>query len=160
MKKHILTLISSTGLILIILLFQTGCEKKTEQPKEEMKTEEVTTDTSSKISPPVVEEKKSIPDIKGKWTGVFDKRSTTLTITEQTDSSFSGKITISYREVINQEIKGSFSPSKLTMSMTDQLHSRYRGKYNGKLSADMKNFSGTFAMDLDGTKFTFNLNKQ
>ena len=96
MKKQILTSISFAGLILLFILINSGCEKKTEQPKEEMKTEEITADTSSKTSPPVVEEKISIPDLKGAWTGTFDKRSTTLTITEQTDSSFSGKIFINY----------------------------------------------------------------
>lgn len=160
MKKQILTLILSTGLILFILFVQTGCEKKTEQPKEEMKTEDVVADTSSKISPPVVEEKISIPDIRGTWTGKFDNHSTTLTITSQTDSSFFGKISIGYRQTINQEVKGSFSPSTLKMTMTDQLHSRYEGRYDGKLSADLKNFSGTFTMKLDGKKLSFNLNKK
>jgi len=160
MKKQILTIISLTGLILTAILIHSGCEKKTEQPKEETKTEEVSSDTSSKISPPVVEEKISIPDLKGTWTGTFDKRATTLNITEQTDSSFSGKISINYRQAINQEVKGSFSPSTMKMTMTDQLHSRYEGRYDGKLSADLKNFSGTFKMKLDGSKFTFNLNKK
>jgi hypothetical protein len=83
-----------------------------------------------------------------------------LNITEQTDSSFSGKISISYRQQINQEVKGSFSPTTMIISMADQLHSRYRGKYNGKLSDDADNFSGTFTMDLDGKKYSFNLNKK
>jgi PBP1b-binding outer membrane lipoprotein LpoB len=160
MKKQILTSISFAGLILFIILIQAGCEKKTEQPKEENKTEEITPDTSSKISPPVVEEKISIPDIKGTWAGKFDNHATTLTITSQTDSSFSGKISISYRQAINQEVKGSFSPSTMKMTMTDQLHSRYEGGYDGKLSADLKNFSGTFTMKLDGSKLSFNLNKK
>ena len=160
MKKHLLIKISFTGLILITLLVQTGCEKKTEQPKEETKTEEVTADTSSKISPPAVEEEISIPDLKGTWTGIFDKHETTLTITDQTDSSFSGKISISYRQAINQEVKGSFSPSTMKMTMTDQLHSRYEGRYDGKLSTDLKKFSGTFTMKVDGKKFSFNLKKK
>ncbi|MDH3268376.1 MAG: hypothetical protein OEM46_05930, partial [Ignavibacteria bacterium] len=62
--------------------------------------------------------------------------------------------------VINQEVKGRVSPTSLNMSMKDQLHSRYRGKYNGKISEDGKNFSGTFTMDLDGKKFAFNLKKK
>jgi len=150
--------------ILAVLAF-IGCEKKTEQQQTEVKSESISPDTISSVSEsmdnePVVEEKITIPDIKGTWTGTFDKRATTLTITEQTDSSFSGKITINYREVINQEIKGTISPSSGKISMKDQLHSRYQGKYNGKLSEEGKNFSGTFTMDLDGSKFTFNLNKK
>ncbi len=150
--------------ILAVIAF-IGCEKKTEQQQTEVKSESISPDTISSVSEsmdsePVVEEKITIPDLKGTWTGTFDKRATTLKITEQTDSSFSGKITINYREVINQEIKGTISPSTGKISMKDQLHSRYQGKYNGKLSEDGKNFSGTFTMDLDGKKFSFNLNKK
>ena len=162
MKKHTFKSLFTTMLLLSILA-QFGCEKKTEkieQPKEEVKTEEVTPDTSSGIKEPVSEVKITIPDIKGTWTGVFDKRATTLKITEQTDSSFSGKITIEYREVINQEVKGSFSPTTLKMTMTDQLHSRYQGSYSGNLSKELNNYSGTFTMKLDGSKFSFNLNKK
>ena len=142
-----------------------GCEKKTEQQQDGVNGESISPDTISAVSEsmdnePVVEEKITIPDLKGTWTGKFDNRATTLKITEQTDSSFSGKISINYRQVINQEIKGAISPSTGKISMKDQLHSRYQGKYNGKLSEDGKNFSGTFTMDLDGKKFTFNLNKK
>jgi hypothetical protein len=44
--------------------------------------------------------------------------------------------------------------------MVDQIHSKYMGKYNGKLSDDAKNLSGTFTMNRDGTKSSFNLNKK
>lgn len=151
-------------LIVFIVSFAfLGCEKKTEQteqPKDEVQTEQTAPDTVSEIKEPIVEEKITIPDIKGTWTGVFDKRATTLRITEQTDSSFSGKITIEYREVINQDVKGSFSPATLKMTMTDQLHSRYQGSYSGKLSKEINTYSGTFTMKLDGSKFSFNLNKK
>jgi hypothetical protein len=154
MRKHTLIKRFLTILIILTALAYFGCEKKAE------KTEEVTPDTSSVIKEPVVEEKITIPDLKGRWTGTFDKRSTVLNITEQTDSSFSGKISISYRDVINQEVKGSFSPTSLKMNMTDQLHSRYEGRYDGKLSKGLNNYSGTFTMKLDGSKFSFNLNKK
>ena len=165
MIKHTLfKQLLTAGIFLIVIAF-TGCEKKTEQQHGEIQSESLSADTTStfsepEASEPEMEETITIPDVKGSWTGMFDKRATTLTITEQTDSSFSGKITINYREVINQDIKGTFSPTTMKMSMTDQLHSRYRGKYDGKLSEDGKNFSGTFTMDLDGSKFTFNLNKK
>ena len=151
--------------LLTIALF-IGCEKKTDKIKDEINNEDVSVDTTSSIGQPDMEEPEAgeemiiIPDVKGKWTGTFDKRSTVLTITEQTDSSFSGKISISYREAINQNVKGTISPATLKMSMKDQLHSRYRGKYNGMLSEDGNNFSGTFTMDLDGSKLSFNLNKK
>ena len=145
-----------------------GCEKKTDESDtsiDNIKTETVIPDTTSdeiisEIIEPVEEIIITIPDIKGTWSGTFDSRSTVLNITEQTDSSFSGKISISYRQAINQDVKGSFSPSKMIMKMKDQLHSRFQGKYSGKLSEDADNYSGTFIMDLDGSKFSFNLNKK
>lgn len=162
MKKHTFKSLFTT-LLLLSILAQFGCEKKTEkieQPKEEVKTEEVMPDTSSGIKEAVIEVKITIPNIKGTWTGTFDKRVTTLTITEQIDSSFSGKISIKYKETINQDVKGTFSPTSKKVSMTDQIHSKYMGKYNGKLSDEGKNLSGTFTMNRDGTTTSFNLNKK
>jgi hypothetical protein len=155
-------------LIIFTSLAYFSCENKTDkanEPQDEGKTDGVTTDTISdgsepKVQEPLEESKITIADLTGKWTGTFDKRPTIFTITEQTDSSFVGKISISYREVINQDVKGTFSPTTMKMSMTDQLHSRYQGKYNGTLSEDGNNFSGAFTMDLDGSKFSFNLNKK
>lgn len=153
--------------VIIAALAYYGCEKKTDESEtsiDNVETETIVPDTTSNETitevEPVEEIEIVIPDLKGTWTGTFDSRSTVLNITEQTDSSFSGKISISYRQAINQDVKGSFSPSTMNMKMKDQLHSRFRGKYNGKLSKDADNFSGTFTMDLDGTKFSFNLNKK
>jgi hypothetical protein len=161
MFKHLFIALT---LMAVISFF--GCEKKTDEIQDEIKTKNLPPDTSSIDPPDMVESEVEetivavIPDLKGKWTGTFDKRSTVLNITEQTDSSFSGKISISYRETINQEVRGTISPTTSKMLMKDQLHSRYRGKYSGKLSEDGKNFSGTFTMDLDGSKLSFNLNKK
>lgn len=132
-------------LIILAVVVYFGCEKKTDNSEIEKE------NTKTEVK---------IPDIKGTWTGTFDSRSTVLNITEQTDSSFSGKISISYREAINQDVKGSFSAYTMNMKMKDQLHSRFRGKYNGKLSKNADNYSGTFTMDLDESKFSFNLNKK
>jgi len=166
MRKHTMfkQLLIAITLLAVISFF--GCEKKTDEMQDKVKNEDVSVDTTFSIGQPDIEEPEAeqemivIPDVKGKWTGTFDKRSTVLNITEQTDSSFSGKISISYREAINQEIKGTISPTTMKMTMKDQLHSRYRGKYSGKLSEDGENFSGTFIMDLDGSKLSFNLNKK
>ncbi|MGB5528371.1 MAG: hypothetical protein WBQ32_00220 [Ignavibacteriaceae bacterium] len=165
MMQHTLFKQLFTAMIILAVIAFFGCEKKNEQQQGEVKSENVSPDTTSIVSTPevgepVVEEKVTIPDLKGMWTGTFDKRTTTLKITEQTDSSFSGKITINYREVINQNVKGNISPGSMKISMKDQLHSRYQGKYKGKLSEDGKIFSGTFTMDLDGKQFSFNLNKK
>jgi len=143
MKKNILSNWVFTVLLILTVSAYFGCEKKTEEngnkdnPKTEIKT----------------------PDLTGKWTGIFDGKNAVLDITEQTDSSFSGKINISYRQAINQDVKGTFSPTTLKMSMTDQLHSRFQGIYSGSLSKDSENFSGTFALNNDGSKYSFNLNK-
>ncbi len=168
MKKHINLKQFFFASIVIISIVYFGCEKKTGEAGKtqgDIKTEEQKPDTTSNSSgavgqEPVEKIKITIPDITGKWTGTFDKRSTVLTITGQTDSSFAGKISISYREAINQEVKGTLSPSTMKMSMTDQLHSRYQGKYDGKLSEDGNHYTGTFTMKLDGSKFSFDLNKK
>ena len=164
-KKYFAVLLLLTAIVL------SGCEsktEKTEQQKEsvkDVKTEKIISEKQKKAvdkeeTKPVEKIKKMTPDIKGTYWGVFDKRQTVLDITEQKDSSFSGKITINYKQVINQEVKGSFSPATNKISMKDQLHSRYQGKYKGTLSKDGKNISGTFTMDLDGKQFSFNLNKK
>lgn len=140
-----------------------GCEKKSDAPelKEETTQEEPAKieETPEEITEPEVPVVK-IPDLKGQWTGKFDARNTVLNITEQTDSTFKGRITISYREVSNQEVEGTISPSTMRMTMKDMLHSRFRGRYSGTLSGDGKNYSGTFTMDLDKSQFSFNLNKK
>ena len=164
MIKQLLLKQFLTILIISVSLIYFGCEKKaekTDQPKEEVTSETVMTDStgSTKTNEPAAEEKMQIPDLKGTWTGVFDGKSTTLQITEQTDSSFSGKISINYKQTLNQDVKGNFSPASLKISMTDQLHSKFMGKYNGKLSKDYRNFSGTFTKNRDNSNFSFNLNK-
>jgi len=144
MKKNNLFKQVFTLLLILTVVAYFGCEKKTEEKSDKDKT--------------IIETKS--PNLTGKWTGMFDGKTAVLDITEQTDSSFSGKITISYRQVINQDVKGSFSPTTLKMTMTDQLHSRFQGVYNGSLSKEADKFSGTFTMDQDGSKYSFNLNKK
>ena len=159
-------------LLISAVLFFAGCQSKKEEakPPEEKTTQGETNKTqtpadmqSDKEQPvlkPSAEVETKIPDITGTWTGKFDSRATTLKITSQDSTSFKGKITIHYREVINQEVKGTFNPEKMTVSMSDQLHSRYMGKYAAKLSSDMKNLTGTFTMNIDKKKMNFNLTKK
>ena len=85
----------------------------------------------------------------------MDSKVTTLKITSQDSTSFKGKITIHYRDAVNQEVKGTFNPEKMTINMSDQIRNRYMGKYNAKLSSDMKNLSGTFTMNVDKEKNEF-----
>jgi hypothetical protein len=136
MKKNILFNWFVTVLFVLTVVTYFGCEKKTGEAEM------------------------TIPDLKGTWNGTFDGRSTVLNITDQTDSSFSGTISINYREPIYQEVKGSFSPTTMKITMTDQLHSRFQGNYSGNLSKEADSFSGTFTLNNDGSKYSFNLNKK
>jgi hypothetical protein len=134
--------------------------------KDDGTAEDVKSDTSltGDVPPEVIEPDTemtvTIMDIKGTYIGTLHNRPTTLKITDQTDSSFSGKITINYREVMNQDIKGIFSPTTLKFSMSDQIHSRSMGKYNGKISTDGSTLSGTFIPDYDKLQTSFNLKKK
>lgn len=95
----------------------------------------------------------------GTWSGKFDGRKTILVITKQVGNNVEGKITISYRDAINQDVKGTYDSESNTLTMEDQLHSRFAGKYVGKLNEDQSVYSGQFTMKLDGKKFNFNLKK-
>lgn len=154
-------LISVTALA---VLFAAGCEKKTETtPEEKMTTNQkpvVETPVEKVDSVKPEKPKVVIPDMVGTWTGVFDSRACTLEITKQDSTTFSGSITINYREVVKQSVSGSINIKKMTVSMQDLLHSRYKGTYFGKLSTDMKNYSGTFTLIVDKKKLSFNLNKK
>lgn len=147
-----------------VLVF-TGCSKTDEKDADSLQPDTSRTIktipmTDSAVVTAKDTVKDTLIDITGRWTGTFDKRATTLQITSQDSLNFSGKITINYREVINQQVKGSFNPEAKTFNMKDQLHSRYQGKYSGKISDDGKKLSGTFTMDLDGKQFPFSLSKK
>ncbi|MGE5402588.1 MAG: hypothetical protein ACM3S2_19505 [Ignavibacteriales bacterium] len=155
------------GLLISSVLITSGCQKKQEQPGEKQNVQQGTakSDTTKKQDTTAKGTGKQTTtavavDLKGTWSGKFDKRATTLRITDQTGNDFKGKITINYREVINQQVSGTIDPATNKVTMKDLLHSRFMGKYSGKLSNDMKQLSGTFTMTLDGSKFDFNLAKK
>ena len=83
-------------LIIFAAITYFGCEQKNDKA-EHPQNDKVTADTTStavKSEEPkdtIVVTKITIPDLKGTWVGIFDGRSSTLKITEQIDSSFSGK---------------------------------------------------------------------
>jgi hypothetical protein len=151
---------AATPLVLLTcFLLLTGCQKKEEE--KPVQQTPVVTDTSAKVNQNVDTTKKvEIPDVKGKYAGTFDNHPTTLNITGQDGLKFKGSISINYREVTNQQVAGEFDPNTLKFSMTDLLHSRYQGRYNGKFSDDKTKMSGTFTMNLDGTKANFNFTKK
>lgn len=156
-------LISATFII-------TGCQKKQEQPQQQEQsqnnqqapadTAKAPADTQSKTQAQPEAQKAQTADLKGTWKGKFDQRATTLKITEMDGNNFKGTITINYREVINQQVSGTIDPATKKVTMKDLLHSRFAGKYSGKVSDDMNSLSGTFTMNLDGSKFQFNLAKK
>jgi PBP1b-binding outer membrane lipoprotein LpoB len=157
MKGKIFTAFTPLVLLTCILLLS-GCQKKEEKPVQQSP---VISDTTAKVIQKADTTKKiDLPDIKGKYNGTFDSRATTLNIKEQDGNKFKGSISINYREVINQQVAGEFDEKTLKFSMTDQLHSRFQGKYNGKFSDDKSKMSGTFTMNLDGTKLNFNFIKK
>ena len=156
MMKKIISKITPVILI-ICILFITGCQKKEEKPIQQSP---VVSDTTKKMEQVVPTAVDTTLDIKGKYSGTFDNRTSIMNIKEQTGNKFKGSITINYRDVINQQIVGEFDQKTLKFSMTDQLHSRFQGKYNGKISEDRSKMSGTFTMNLDGSKFSFNFTKK
>jgi hypothetical protein len=162
MPKKNYNLIFNFFLVILLCAYLTnffGCKKEAEKPEE--KPAQQTQVTTPAETTKIVEKPKIVyPDLIGKWTGVFDKRASTLTITKQDTTEFSGKITINYREVINQEISGKLDLLKKEVKMKDLLHSRYAGTYVGKLSDDMNTMQGTFTQNVEKTKFNFNLTKK
>jgi len=135
-----------------IIFFTIGCEKTNQKTsdQENQKNEETTEELPKII----------IPDMKGNWSGIFDGRSTTLTITEQDSTTFKGNITINYRNPVHQRISGTINPEDNTISMKDLLKSRFQGNYSGKLSEDENKFSGTFTMILDKARYDFSLDRK
>ena len=149
------------------VLFYAGCQSKNEEAKPpEDKTNQVETIQTPADSASVDNQKaegkeeSKIPDLTGTWTGKLDSKVTTLKITSQDSTSFKGKITIHYRDAVNQEVKGTFNPEKMTINMSDQIRDRYMGKYNAKLSSDMQSLSGTFTVNINKEKKSFNLTKK
>ncbi|MGE5353290.1 MAG: hypothetical protein ACM3P0_14505 [Acidobacteriota bacterium] len=152
-------------MLLFSLIVSTGCGKKQEQQQPQQNAQQADTtkmaDTTKKADTTAkTAQKAETADLKGTYSGTFDQRPTTLKITEQNGNDFKGSITINYREVINQQVSGTFDPATKKFTMKDLLHSRFQGKYAGKVSDDMKKLSGTFTMTLDGSKFNFNLAKK
>ena len=143
--------------IIACILFITGCQNKEEKTVQQSPVVQTPPPQTADTTKKAVEQ---IADIKGKYTGTFDSRATTLDIKEQDSTKFKGSISINYRDVTNQQVAGQFDPKTLKFSMTDLLHSRFQGKYNGKFSEDKTKMSGTFTMNLDGRKVNFNFTKK
>ncbi len=158
----------------VLLLFSItvfwGCDSSKESAENVLeKTNDAISETAEKVDEVAKETIENVSDeaekmveqikLVGTWSGKFDSRATTLIIEEQNGNDFTGKITINYKSIINQEVKGTFNPETKEVVMQDQLRSRYKGSYKGKLSEDNLNISGVFTVKLDGNKKNFNLKK-
>lgn len=167
-----------SSLIVIAALLLISCDKTKETMDDAAKkTSEVTKDAVEKVGETTekvvdsvatnlektaekVENVIAEKPLVGVWQGKLDSRLTILTITSQEGNEVSGKITINYRNPINQEIKGTLNPDTKALTMADQIHSRFKGKYSGKISADGKTYSGTFTTLVDKNSVSFNLVKK
>lgn len=149
-KKSSFVGIIAIALFSLVFLF-TGCEKKVEEPKQ-VEQPVVPQEPAPQVDTAQVEEEQGVPDLVGTWKGSFDKRPCTLKITDQEGYDFTGDITISYRDVIIQKVKGSFDGEKLTFKMADQIRNREAGSYRGKFNEDLSVMNGTFTINADETK--------
>ncbi len=142
--------------LLIAAILFTGCKTKQKNSPADKTVEQQTAskkDTSTTVKPEIMQ-------MTGTWRGLFDKRSAILSITEQTGENFKGKITINYRQPLKQEVSGTINTKTMAVEMKDLLHSRYQGKYSGKISDDGMKFSGVFTMSVGGNKYNFEFKKQ
>jgi hypothetical protein len=152
---------------LLFFAFLISCDRANEEAEEVVdKSEEIINESEENITEMAEDNTETAEEtidnkfLLGIWTGKFDNRVTTLNIVKQDKYEFEGKITINYRDVINQNVIGNFDPNTNVITMEDQLHSRYKGSYEGKLSEDQTEYSGVFTMKLNNKKYNFNLKKK
>jgi hypothetical protein len=163
-KENLLLLFT---IILSIVFLFVGCDKAKETVEDtantvKEKAETVVEQAAEKIDS-VAKEAESIVSekiLEGTWTGKLEGKSTELTITMQDGNDFEGKIVIHTKTVTNQEVKGTYDPATKSIKMEDQLRSRYKGKYAGKISDDLTTFSGTFTTIVDKNTANFKLVKK
>lgn len=149
------------GLVLILTVltfsFFAGCGKQ-EAPKQEEQAAETVKPPVDTTSQPV--EEKKIPDLKGIYSGTIGGKSMTLKITEQTDSSFEGSVSMSFKDPINQKVKGKINLTTGEITMSDLLKQIYQGSYVGKTNSDFTSIAGTWSIKMGNQKFNFNIKKK
>lgn len=134
------------GLVMVMFVLS-GCKK--EEPKPETPPAAVKQDT---VKP--AEAKPAAPEVKieGEYEGKFWNKKMTLVITKQTGKDFEGETTVAWAKPLKMKVKGSFDAEKKTMTFEDLDKSKEAGSYTGTLSADMKTFTGKFALNTDAKK--------
>lgn len=153
-----------TSAICFLILLIAGCqEQKKESPQTgtEKKQDSIALKEKAEATADSLKKQAELlPDITGTWTGKLEYHSSVLKISEQDSLNFKGNITTNFREVINQQVSGKFDPVNKTLTMKDLVRNRYQGTYSAKLSDDLKSFEGTFTVNVDKTKWSFNYKKK
>lgn len=145
------SLLAVSTILFSILLF-TGCEKK-----DSGKEPSVETKKQNEGAP---KEEAKVTDVKGKYSGTFDKKSAVLNITDQTNNSFKGNLTVNYRNTLKQDVEGDFDSKSMEFTMKDVNPGKFQGTYKGKFSDDFSTLSGTFSLKSKGGSYSFNLKKK
>lgn len=158
-------IINYLSLILVSAIFLVSCDSAKESAENVMeKTDEAVTDTATTDTNENVSEElnKIAEDNKfiGTWSGKFDIRTATMTITKQEGNEFEGKVTINLRTVINQDVQGTYDPETNKVTIKDQLRSKFKGVYSGSLSEDGTRISGNFKTNLDNKNYNFSFLKK
>lgn len=130
-------------MIVIFSVFLAGCGKTEESKEAEPVKEEITEQPVETIEEEVVEETQ-FPSLLGKWEGSGGQIRLTMEVTAQDENSFEGKTVFNSRTPLNRNVKGTVDFETREMRIEDLTTDRYSGKYRGKLSEDLKTFTGTF----------------
>lgn len=84
--------------------------------------------------------------LQGEWKGTFDQREATFTISKVEKETAEASISVKYREMITESLKGTINMADKTFHF-DDVHStngNLDGEYNGKFNDDFTEFSGTY----------------
>ncbi len=82
----------------------------------------------------------------GEWKGTFDRRDAVLQISQAKNDATEGSITVKYRNLITESLKGSINIKKKTFHFddVDASNGNLDGEYNGKFNDDFSEMSGTY----------------
>jgi len=84
--------------------------------------------------------------LQGEWTGTFDQREATFNITNVSKEMAEASISVHYREMITESLKGSINWMEKTFHFDDvnSTNGYLDGEYNGAFNDDFTKFSGTY----------------
>ena len=87
-----------------------------------------------------------IKELVGTWTGTFEGRDATLNITNASSEGLKATIHVQYKNLTNEELKGSVNTVTNTIHFDDvHKNGTLDGQYNGSFSGDgMDAFEGTY----------------